>query len=248
MNTVHKPSTDESSGHRDFLFSARLIQVVGVAFLVALLARYGFRVSTAPWAAIHDGIAWCAAGVLVVDLLGGLVRTPERGKLLRSFRADFGSLLVLVLALVIFWSQSPAVNLSSFLEFTGRTNKSGLGFAMVQLFTLVSLCLRGLRSQGKWLARGLPAEVLLVGSFALLACVGTLLLLLPACSANSAKPLTFLEAFFTSTSASCVTGLTLRDTGSELSTLGQSIVMILFQIGGLGIIAFVGLGTMLSDK
>jgi trk system potassium uptake protein TrkH len=51
-------------------------------------------------------------------------------------------------------------------------------------------------------------------------------------------PLRFVDALFTSTSAVCVTGLIVIDTGKDLSVIGQVITMFLIQIGGLGIITF----------
>lgn len=66
--------------------------------------------------------------------------------------------------------------------------------------------------------------------------IGTLLLALP-WSAHG-ESLTFLDALFTATSAQCVTGLIVVDTGTKLTLFGQSIVLILIQIGGLGIMTF----------
>lgn len=54
----------------------------------------------------------------------------------------------------------------------------------------------------------------------------------------SHKSLRFIDALFTSTSAVCVTGLTVLNVGRDLSLIGQVITMILFQVGGLGIITF----------
>jgi trk system potassium uptake protein TrkH len=51
-------------------------------------------------------------------------------------------------------------------------------------------------------------------------------------------PLRFIDALFTSTSAVCVTGLVVLDTGKDFSTIGQVITMLLIQTGGLGIITF----------
>lgn len=65
---------------------------------------------------------------------------------------------------------------------------------------------------------------------------GTILLLLP--FSASQGHLTFVDALFTSTSAVCVTGLIVVDTGKDLSTLGQVVTLLLIQIGGLGIITF----------
>jgi len=62
--------------------------------------------------------------------------------------------------------------------------------------------------------------------------IGWLLLSLT-CMASD-KPLTWLDSLFTSTSAICVTGLTVRSTGNDFSPLGQLLILIMIQIGGLG--------------
>jgi len=77
-----------------------------------------------------------------------------------------------------------------------------------------------------------PAQ-LLVFSFLIVIMIGTLLLTLPIASTNG-NNLNFLNAIFTSTSATCVTGLIVVDTGSYFSTFGQTVILILIQIGGLG--------------
>jgi trk system potassium uptake protein TrkH len=77
---------------------------------------------------------------------------------------------------------------------------------------------------------------LLVGAFAVTILAGAVLLwLLPTHDAGAA-PLSPVDALFTATSAVCVTGLVVRDTGSELNFLGQFLVILLAQIGGLGIL------------
>ncbi len=65
---------------------------------------------------------------------------------------------------------------------------------------------------------------------------GALLLTLPAASKGTS--LSFLDALFTATSAQCVTGLSVIDIGTRLSTFGQCVVLALIQIGGLGITTF----------
>ena len=53
-------------------------------------------------------------------------------------------------------------------------------------------------------------------------------------------PLSFLDSFFTSVSAVCVTGLVVVDTATAFTTLGKIIILCLIQIGGLGIMTFTG--------
>ena len=79
-----------------------------------------------------------------------------------------------------------------------------------------------------------PAE-LVVLSFAAVIALGTALLMLPGVAA---RELSFVDALFTATSAVCVTGLTVVDTGSFFTPLGQGIILFLIQIGGVGIITF----------
>jgi len=66
--------------------------------------------------------------------------------------------------------------------------------------------------------------------------LGAALLMLPAASQTS--PLPFLDALFTATSAQCVTGLAVVDTGSQFTLFGQLVILALIQIGGLGITTF----------
>lgn len=72
--------------------------------------------------------------------------------------------------------------------------------------------------------------------YAGLIATGAFVLRLPQAVQPGVKPLSVIDAVFTATSASCVTGLTVRSTGSELSLVGQATVLFLIQVGGIGII------------
>src|SRR4030042_4568007 len=87
-----------------------------------------------------------------------------------------------------------------------------------------------------FLSRHLTPTRIFVSSFASFILLGALFLWLPFSAAN--KGLRFIDALFTATSAVCVTGLAVLDIGKDLSFIGQIITMILFQVGGLGIITF----------
>jgi len=77
--------------------------------------------------------------------------------------------------------------------------------------------------------------------------VGSLLLVLPRAAADG-QPLRWLDALFTSTSAVCVTGLVVRDTATGFSVFGQTILLILIQIGGLGIMSLTATFSMLLGR
>jgi len=79
-----------------------------------------------------------------------------------------------------------------------------------------------------------PAGLMLLSFFILIA-IGTLLLLLPG---MTNREISFIDALFTATSASCVTGLTVLGTGSDFTFWGQIVILSLMQIGGISILAF----------
>jgi trk system potassium uptake protein TrkH len=94
------------------------------------------------------------------------------------------------------------------------------------------------------LSRLTPAAVL-VGSFAGAIAGGAALLLLPGAATER---LSVIDAVFTATSAVCVTGLTVVDTGTRLTAFGQLVVLGLFQAGGLGIMTFAMFGVLLLGR
>ena len=77
--------------------------------------------------------------------------------------------------------------------------------------------------------------------------IGAVILSLPI-SSRSGEPTNFLDAIFTSTSAVCVTGLITLDTSTHWSTFGQTVIMALIEIGGLGFMSFTVLISLILGK
>ncbi len=80
---------------------------------------------------------------------------------------------------------------------------------------------------------GSSSSLILIYGFAGVITIGTLLLMLPIASQHG-QPASFVNALFTSTSATCVTGLVVVDTADYWSLFGQIIILILIQVGGFG--------------
>src|SRR5918996_3320672 len=78
-----------------------------------------------------------------------------------------------------------------------------------------------------------PMQVVIL-SFAFVIVIGTALLSLPFAT-RSGERMPLLDAFFTATSATCVTGLIVVDTGTTFSTFGQLVILVCIQVGGLGL-------------
>lgn len=91
-----------------------------------------------------------------------------------------------------------------------------------------------------------PFQIIIFG-FLLVILTGSILLMLPL-STREGMVTPFLDALFTSTSAVCVTGLVIHDTATYWSEFGQLIIILLIQIGGLGVVTVAGAFAILSGR
>ena len=95
--------------------------------------------------------------------------------------------------------------------------------------------------------RRLSSSQIILFGFALVILAGTLVLMLPV-SSRSGEASPFLDCLFTSTSAVCVTGLIVHDTATYWSAFGQVVILLLIQIGGMGVVTVAAAITMASGK
>ena len=95
--------------------------------------------------------------------------------------------------------------------------------------------------------RKLSSSQIILFGFAGVILIGTLLLMMPFAT-NSGQSASFWDALFTSTSAVCVTGLIVQDTATYWSGFGQTVILLLIQIGGMGVITVAAAITMASGK
>lgn len=91
---------------------------------------------------------------------------------------------------------------------------------------------------GSWALDQLSPAAILPVTFGVVIAVGSALLLLPAATPAGGNGLSPMDALFTSTSATCVTGLIVVDTSRDFTVFGQVVVLLLIQVGGLGIMTF----------
>lgn len=145
------------------------------------------------------------------------------------------------------WTYAPFVPLLTIA--LARSPSPDQAFSWLAVNQLVALVLLGVRRQaGSSLWSGIvehPAR-LLVTTFAGIAIAGGIVLSLPICAAHG--NVTVIDAFFTSVSATCVTGLHVLDTPQDLTFFGQLVILVLIQIGGLGIMTFSAGGVLLLGQ
>lgn len=225
---------------------SRLRIAIGLLAVSSLVIQHGFEHGLS----ITRFFGWfetlLAAG-FALDLCLSLRSARWRSTILRARRVEFW-LMSAVAILLLGIGLIPDLWFHPVLMALHVPSKWALGLILIELFLVANVCVQLVRAVQLLFSRGIRPEVVLAGSFAALILIGTLLLLLPRASASSEAPMTLLDAVFTATSASCVTGLIVRDTGTEFSTFGQMTIMTLFQIGGLGIITFVAFISAFSDR
>lgn len=89
-------------------------------------------------------------------------------------------------------------------------------------------------------------QIIILG-FLVVILTGTVLLMLPFATRGS-ESASFMDALFTATSATCVTGLVVRDTATYWSGFGQAVLLTLIQIGGMGVVTLAVVITIISGK
>ena len=103
------------------------------------------------------------------------------------------------------------------------------------LLLAVFFVVRAMREGSLFHGKGMTPSGLFVASFVMLIFVGTAMLLIPDVTAQK---LSFIDALFTATSAVCVTGLSVVDTSTAFTDVGKDLLLVLIQIGGLGLMTF----------
>ena len=138
-----------------------------------------------------------------------------------------GALMGIGLFFASHWISDSLTEDQTFDAFALLTQAGMLAFVGIRLLRLFGFLTRMVQR---------PLHMFL-GSFAGLCALGTGLLMLPGAHAPG-HDITFMDAMFTATSATCVTGLVVVDTGTAWSRFGQLVILTLIQMGGLGIMTF----------
>ena len=118
----------------------------------------------------------------------------------------------------------------------GAAEPSAVRHLSVGVYLVLQVVIKVCRTGVSLAASGRNPTRTLIASFLVLIISGVVLLMLPRSAAT--ENVSFVDALFTATSATCVTGLIVKDTGRDFSLMGQLVILSLIQLGGLGIVVF----------
>lgn len=108
----------------------------------------------------------------------------------------------------------------------------------VGIYLVIEVVMKTCMASVNMAASGKNPTQTLILSFLVLIVSGAGFLILPRASAPGKQNIELIDALFTATSATCVTGLIVKDTGQDFSLMGQIVILTLIQLGGLGIVVF----------
>ncbi len=139
------------------------------------------------------------------------------------------------------WFEIPALFiLGIFLFGAGRlfeqAEPAAVRHIAVGIYLVLQVVTKVCRTVVNLAATGKNPTQTLIASFLILIFTGAGLLMLPRSAAK--ENISFVDSLFTATSATCVTGLIVKDTGEDFSLMGQIVILSMIQLGGLGIVIF----------
>ena len=218
--------------------------VAALAGVAGLIIAYGFDNGPEMLTAVRYTFK-CIIGFYYLKFFIGYLYSFSPRKYFSEYRLN-AILLGIILLIIIYKSFTPTLFTDIF-SFVGIQNPEFLSSVIEQVAFLILLIVEIGRASSFLPSTQLSAQKLFVLSFLFLIFAGSALLMLPQMSADGVN-LPYIDALFTSTSASCVTGLSTVDVGSTFSLRGQIIVMLLIQFGGLNIITFATFFLILSKR
>mgnify|MGYP005841907573 CR=1 FL=1 len=235
---------DIDPDHREFTLKAlnNIMLALGVGVIVSLLLEYGFFLTDKTRVWLHRYDYTVLAFFILHDFLKlGIVKNKQT--FLRYNWLNFTFFTVLAFIFLVYnpWWQLPVF--SEHIRNIPTRQIAKVFILLTQVYILFSTFFSALKFGQKFAFWRFHPIGILMGSFFVIILIGTGLLLLP--KATVTHGISFVDALFTSTSATCVTGLIVVDTGTYFTRMGQWIILFLIQAGGLGIMTMAAFITVI---
>ncbi len=219
---------------------------VATGGIFILVLEYGFNISERNTNLFYI-LSYIFAITLVFIFFLRLIFSSDKKKFIKKNCKDLILIFFLGVSLSLLKIQFLFPELSNFLKNTTYTLPSPISVIFCQIFIVIFVILRVPNLHKLILSFRLSPSSTVIVTFLVIVSIGTFLLLLPISTAPG-KSTSLIDAIFTATSATCVTGLIVVDTGEHFSLFGQLTILILIQIGGLGLMTFTSFFVLLSGE
>ncbi len=210
---------------------------INILFSVGFfIYRYGFNLSSYEKMKVIES----SKVVLITFVLAGIVRWLVETKKKEYFQSSWLELFLTVITAVhgaVYYLFDISFLKKLVFSLTEDVVSNIVYQYAITFFILLYIGIYLLRYSEKIALLEVKPAVTFLSSFIVLIIIGTSLLKLPAMTVSGAK-LSWINATFTAASASCVTGLSVVDTGTFFTLKGQLVILVLAQLGGIGIVTF----------
>lgn len=203
----------------------------GIAAFLSLFLKYGFHLSDR-WIVRMLILDEFIAGFFVVTLLLNFSFSKNKWQYIRNSPFEFILLTLFIVSIVL----EEVISIEEPHYLLRRTTTHSfikLYFILIEAYIIINSIISLARTREKWLFFSLNPARILMFSYVIVIVAGTFMLKLPKATYTG---ISWTDAFFTSTSAVCITGLSTLNVAREFTFEGQVFIMMLIQLGGLGII------------
>ena len=197
----------------------------GIVFLLTIVYEYGFRISASEHHLIHTLYHTVWVIFLVTTTIQIVFRQEDSSFKFTPWTWILTILLYLTLLPVVFKKPEETTGVYWVWVFFHHASYKGTILVLLSFSQLSGILVR-------LLGKRTNPSLILAGSFLVFILLGTGLLMLPRATYHG---ISFMDALFTATSATCVTGLVTVDVPSTFTLEGQILIILLIQIGGLGV-------------
>lgn len=217
--------------------------VFGIAAFISLFLKYGFHISEA-WLENLLILDEIIAGVFVVTLLINFAISDRKWQYVRQSPVEFILLTLFIVSIIA----EEVISIEEPHYLIKRSTSHSfikLYFIIIQIYIVFNGIISLAKTREKWLFFSLNPARIMVISYGIVIVTGMFLLKLPKATYDG---ITWVDAFFTSTSAVCITGLTTLNVSTVFTFEGQVVILFLIQLGGLGIITLTSFIALFIQK
>lgn len=211
----------------------------GVLALISLIVQYGFYPGelTLRFFRYVDVVI---ALFFVLSYLFRVLSSERKWKEIRSTPFESILIFVFIVSLLI-----ESIIQNSFLNRDTAITYIKVYFIIIQIYVVSNMLIGLTKTREKWLFISLKPSCVFIFSFFIVIMIGVALLKLPRATYDS---ISLTDALFIATSAVCVTGLTPLNVADTFTPVGQMVILLLFQIGGLGIVTLTSFVALLFQQ
>ncbi|MCB2203816.1 TrkH family potassium uptake protein [bacterium] len=218
-----------------------MLLLIGLA-LTSLVLEYGFYFSDS-YEQVFRIVDLVVLFAFMVQQMFKLLIAPDRWAYLSARRVEYLLTFSLLLAVALY-----PLLISSYEALPERWRVGSLTsvyIVLAQSVILADIIFGAVRMSRRLSSLHIQPARIFIASFVLVILTGTVALLLPRATVHG---ISATDALFTSTSAVCVTGLIVVDTATAFTPFGQIVILMLIQIGGLGLMTFTTFFTLFSGR